>query len=355
MCGCDGNSCRPTSVLGGHKAGIIDIKIQVERRFVFSYGKDAVIKLWDLDKATIIQTLGLHFPSFSVLGKEIEFGRPGLYIDTGTPDTVIVICCEHLTELRLLEERYSSQEVGLLAAPDAESKEETSSEEDNEDDVEEEEEEIEETKTIEPAKKDLTSVIKVNLLKEEMKIEDEALEEDVISPWTSTREIVARRRIKRLEMNPDKIDKEMPDFNKIPLPKYEPFKIFREPQIGVGEKTLNQLRVEKYLDTTKFKQLAKDNMPFMALEIHGLQEVKIAPGLPLSENMINRGIKIDTIDDLMAANLNWKIGQNEAGIELETRQESEDNGSKKMGGKQSQIAKSLSPISEPAIPETDGD
>ena len=156
-------------------------------------------------------------------------------------------------------------------------------------------------------------------------------------------------------MNPDNIQKEMPDFNKIPLPTYEPFKIFREPQIGAGEKTLNQLRVEKYLDTTKFKQLAKDNMPFMALEIHGLQDVKIAPGLPLSENMINRGIKIDTIDDLMAANLDWKLGQAEAGVGMETRQEMEDNGARKMTGKQTQMAKSLSPISEPPIPEDDGD
>ena len=50
---------RPTSVLTGHKAGIIDIKIHVARRFVFSYGKDAVMKLWDLDRATLIQTIPL--------------------------------------------------------------------------------------------------------------------------------------------------------------------------------------------------------------------------------------------------------------------------------------------------------
>ena len=111
-------------------------------------------------------------------------------------------------------------------------------------------------------------------------------------------------------MNPNE---EEPDFNKIPLPKYEPFKIFSEPQIGAGEKTLNQLRVEKYLDTTKFKQLAKDNMPFMALEIHGLQEVKISPGLPLSENLLNAGIKLDTIDDLLAADLDWKMTQDNNG------------------------------------------
>ena len=105
---------------------------------------------------------------------------------------------------------------------------------------------------------------------------------------------------------------EMPDFNRIPLPKYEPFKIFREPKLGSGEKTLNQLRVEKYLDTTRFKQLAKDNMPFMALEIHGLQEIKIAPGLPLSENMVNAGLKLDTIDQLLAANLDWKTANIES-------------------------------------------
>ena len=54
----------------------------------------------------------------------------------------------------------------------------------------------------------------------------------------------------------------------------------------------------------------------MALEIHGLQEVKIAPGLPLSENMINAGLKLDTIEDLLAANLDWKSGQiDQNGIE----------------------------------------
>jgi hypothetical protein len=34
--------------------------------------EDAVLKLWDLNKAVIIQTLSLHFPAFSVLGKEVS-------------------------------------------------------------------------------------------------------------------------------------------------------------------------------------------------------------------------------------------------------------------------------------------
>ena len=39
---------------------------------VFVCCQDAVLKLWDLIKTTIIQTLSLHFPAFSVLGKEVN-------------------------------------------------------------------------------------------------------------------------------------------------------------------------------------------------------------------------------------------------------------------------------------------
>ena len=69
-------------------------------------------------KMTLYLHEGLHFPSFSVLGKEIEFGRPGMYVGAGSSDTILVICCEHLTELRILEEAQAAQEVGVLSAPD---------------------------------------------------------------------------------------------------------------------------------------------------------------------------------------------------------------------------------------------
>lgn len=42
----------------------------------------------------------------------------------------------------------------------------------------------------------------------------------------------------------------------------------------------------------------------------------ISPGLPLSENMIHAGLKLDTIDELLAANLDWKSANIESsGIE----------------------------------------
>ena len=231
-----------------------------------------------------------------------------MYIETGVADTILVICCEHMTELRLLEENDGSRETEPLImskSPEHGSTEEKTSGSSEATTTTGKDEDASMEK-VEKVKPDMTKVVQVELLKEEQ--EEQEIPEGPTSGWATTREIVARRRIKRLEVNPDKMERKMPDFSQLPLPEYKPFKIFREPQIGVGEKTLNQLRVEKYLDTTKFKQLAKDNMPFMALEIHGLQEVEIAPGLPLSENMMNRGLSISCIDDLMAANLDWRLG-----------------------------------------------
>ena len=186
---------RPTSVLGGHKAGIIDIKIHVERRFVFSYSKDAVIKAWDLDKANIIQSIGLHFPSFSVLGKEIEFGKPGMYLETGTSDTFLVLCCEHITELRLLDESHASQELALLNAKEEEestteeSGEKTESGIDSLVGLEEEEED----------KQDLTSVIKVSKIKDNLKTDAELmLDSSKSSRWAPIRDIIHRRKLKKM-------------------------------------------------------------------------------------------------------------------------------------------------------------
>ena len=86
----------PTALLVGHKAGINDLKINAERKFVFSYDKHAVLKVWDLNSGVCLQTLPLDFPSFTILGKTIEFGRPALYTENATPELIIATCCEHI-------------------------------------------------------------------------------------------------------------------------------------------------------------------------------------------------------------------------------------------------------------------
>ena len=50
--------------------------------------------------------------------------------------------------------------------------------------------------------------------------------------------------------------------------------------------SLNVLRVQKYLNNSRMKELARDNMPFMALEIHGLAEARLRTNLPHTKNML---------------------------------------------------------------------
>ena len=52
------------------------------------------------------------------------------------------------------------------------------------------------------------------------------------------------------------------------------------------------LRVKKYTNNSRLKQLARDNMPFMGLEIHGLEEIKLDPNMPHTSSMKQKGIRI---------------------------------------------------------------
>jgi hypothetical protein len=65
--------------------------------------------------------------------------------------------------------------------------------------------------------------------------------------------------------------------------------------------SLNVLRVKKYMSNKRLKDLARDNMPFMGLEIHGLQEVALQPDLPHTSSMLAKGVRIRNLDDLVSA------------------------------------------------------
>ena len=89
-----------------------------------------VLKVWDIDDHCCIQTVPLNFPSFSVLGKQIEFGTRSLYpgpscgiLDTTATQTIapsqlltaearqwqrgqlLVCCCDHIATLRIAREQ----------------------------------------------------------------------------------------------------------------------------------------------------------------------------------------------------------------------------------------------------------
>lgn len=79
-----------------------------------------VLKVWDADDQCCVQTLPLNFPSFSILGKVVEFGTRSLYpgpssgatptlansdVAAGTQvwqrGQLLVACCDHIAFIRV--------------------------------------------------------------------------------------------------------------------------------------------------------------------------------------------------------------------------------------------------------------
>ena len=82
--------------------------------------------------------------------------------------------------------------------------------------------------------------------------------------WMSTKTVIRSRQMGRMFMSKRKKKENASDF-----------RLFREKFTDENELSLNSLRVQKYMNNTRMKELARDNMPFMALEIHGLQDISL--------------------------------------------------------------------------------
>lgn len=61
-------------LLRGHKSKIVDVCINAAHNLIISLSYDGDVKLWHLLEYQCLQTLRLTFPSFSVLGKVVEWG-----------------------------------------------------------------------------------------------------------------------------------------------------------------------------------------------------------------------------------------------------------------------------------------
>ena len=89
-------------------------------------------------------------------------------------------------------------------------------------------------------------------------------EKPVKTGWMSTKTVIRSRQLGRAFMGKRKKKENASDF-----------RLFREKFTDENELSLNSLRVQKYMNNTRMKELARDNMPFMALEIHGLQDISL--------------------------------------------------------------------------------
>ncbi|XP_048248360.1 WD repeat-containing protein on Y chromosome-like isoform X1 [Haliotis rufescens] len=97
---------KPITVLVGHATGVIGIAIHEGFRQVFSYSKDAVIKVWDIREHTCLQTVQLKFPS-SIHGRMPEHGQFPLHLQGAPHSAVLVTSNDYIGMLKL----------GQVAAP----------------------------------------------------------------------------------------------------------------------------------------------------------------------------------------------------------------------------------------------
>ncbi|KAK6170880.1 hypothetical protein SNE40_019170 [Patella caerulea] len=91
---------KPTAILTGHSTGVIGVTIHEEFSQVFSYSKDAVIKVWDVKEQTCLQTIVLKFPS-SIHGRMPEHGQFPMHLQPVPHSSLLVTCNDYIGMMKL--------------------------------------------------------------------------------------------------------------------------------------------------------------------------------------------------------------------------------------------------------------
>ncbi|ESO83976.1 hypothetical protein LOTGIDRAFT_108617 [Lottia gigantea] len=91
---------KPTAILSGHSTGVIGVVIHESFAQVFSYSKDAVIKVWDVKEQTCVQTIVLKFPS-SIHGRMPEHGQFPIHLQPTPHNSLLVTCNDYIGMMKL--------------------------------------------------------------------------------------------------------------------------------------------------------------------------------------------------------------------------------------------------------------
>ncbi|XP_051959545.1 WD repeat-containing protein 49 [Xyrauchen texanus] len=90
----------PIAVLHSHQTSVVDVVIHQELGKIFSYAKDAVLKIWDIPSQQCVKTVRLKFPNFQP-GFTPEQGSFPLLLNLTVDHALLVTCREYLAMLRL--------------------------------------------------------------------------------------------------------------------------------------------------------------------------------------------------------------------------------------------------------------
>ncbi|XP_076856909.1 cilia- and flagella-associated protein 337 isoform X2 [Brachyhypopomus gauderio] len=91
---------RPVAVLHGHATTVVDVLVHQALAKIFSYSKDAVLKIWDIQSQYCVKTVPLRFPNIQT-GYSPEQGSFPLLLSRAGGHTLLVSCREYLALIRL--------------------------------------------------------------------------------------------------------------------------------------------------------------------------------------------------------------------------------------------------------------
>ncbi|XP_056102051.1 WD repeat-containing protein on Y chromosome [Rhinichthys klamathensis goyatoka] len=93
---------RPTAVLHSHQTSVVDVVIHQALGKIFSYSKDAVLKIWDIPSQQCVKTFHLKFPNIQA-GVTPEQGSFPLLLNLTADPVLLVTCREYLAVFQLKE------------------------------------------------------------------------------------------------------------------------------------------------------------------------------------------------------------------------------------------------------------
>nr|XP_006814776.1 PREDICTED: WD repeat-containing protein on Y chromosome-like [Saccoglossus kowalevskii] len=91
---------KPVAILRGHQMAVADIVIHEELEMVYSYCKDAIVKVWDIKEHTCLQTVTIKFPCIQN-ARMPEFGPFSLHLQPMPVNSLIVCCGDYISSLKM--------------------------------------------------------------------------------------------------------------------------------------------------------------------------------------------------------------------------------------------------------------
>ncbi|XP_030630928.1 WD repeat-containing protein on Y chromosome [Chanos chanos] len=90
----------PVAILQGHQSTVLDVAFHQCQGKIFSYSKDAVLKIWDISSEQCVRTLQLDFPCIQP-GRSPEHGSFPFLLDFAVTPVLLVTCREYMALLSL--------------------------------------------------------------------------------------------------------------------------------------------------------------------------------------------------------------------------------------------------------------